>query len=274
MDNILILPNAVISDKKEKRLKDFNHYEFFPTSFQFLAGNRGLRPEKLHLILGTTGSGKSSLARAMLVDTASKSKVLSLLSEESHDDFCLGLSYSNLSNEIKSNIFVRSELELDNNIIYSIENYRHHIELLINHHSPHAVFYDNLTTSMIYMGMSPQEQSQHIHWWKNLALKKGFALVVIAHTRAGIADNMSKLIEDSDIRGSKTPSNIAEYLYIFQRLRISDRFYPFIRVVKSRSHQNNGIYFLKFDATKRAYVSDKKVDYQEFIKNFKLRDQV
>lgn len=268
---------AELSDEKVVELKKRREDVFFKSKFNFLNEHRGLRPGALHLLLGTSGSGKSSLVRSILKDIATRfnnqEKLLCWLSEESKLDFLTEFVQSNYNKSIARNINIISELEMPEEVIGQSQMELLYFKHNLSNDEHKIIFIDNITTSKFYNDRSPVEQSNFIMMLKGIAKDRDIPIVLVAHTKHDVSDNMSRLITENDIRGNKSIVNIVQFQYILQRFKGASRFYPTIRTVKHRGQNpNDKLFYLEFSKEKLEYVSDKKIEFELFKQVFKERE--
>lgn len=264
--------DAVMYPADQARMDRLKAHNFFPTKFNFLQGHNSFRPGYIHMLLGTSGTGKSTVVRSLVKEVAKNDKVLVWLSEESTMDFIYAINKLGISEESLKNIRVISEQDFPINRKRNMFAYRQYFEEQVTLINPGVVFFDNITTNFLYESSLPSKQHEHMEWLKDFFSKKEIAMFIVAHTGAKVHDNQQTLIDLSDIRGSKTATNVAEYFYIYQRLNVSDKFFPFIRIRKAREYQHSGIFLLEYDLNIRGYVGDSKIDYETFKKTFNKRD--
>lgn len=255
-----------------QKIRAANNYQFIPSTFSFINEHRGFRPGQIHILLGTTGSGKSTVTRQMVIDTAAEFKTLVWLTEETRNDFVVALSKNYPGNDIAQNILIQSEMDIERREPGFFLNVLDNILMAEN---PGMVFIDNLTTSGFYMGLRPGDQEKIAWRLKKMFEKTEIPCLIVAHTRADVSDTSSRLIEDTDIRGSKTIANLAPYFYIFQRFEIGEKVFPTIRIKKSRMHQvESKLFKLIYSREKNSYTGDMAIDFQAFKEVFKQRNQL
>lgn len=265
------IQDATTTQDQRKEIQEENDFEYFPTDFIFLKEHKGLRPGCIHLLISNSGSGKSCLMRKILIDTAQKKDVLLWLSEETKEDFLLATNDANIYSEIQKNIKIITEMSFDKKIAANSKSLYFHFEKAILSLNPKAVFLDNLTTSRMYLNLRPAQQDELIWDIKNLCAKHGCPIFIVMHTRSEFSNN--RLLDDSDVRGSKTIANICEYLYLFQCWEIAGQIYPTLRIRKARKHRvENKMFRLNFSREKNLYISDAKMSFETFIENFKNKD--
>lgn len=255
---------------------------FFKSNFNFLNCHRGYRPGNIHVMLGTSGGGKSSLVRGLVLDAIvndqSDNKILVWLSEESIKDF-LNLFIEQLffynpekTEKILKKIIVFSELDASKYFVNQSQNdWYDKFKSEVTRIDVSMIFFDNVTTSVFYAEKKPEDQKDYLIKLKNFIANIKKPIVIVAHTKADINDGINRRINKEDIRGSKFLTMIAEFFYVLQTFKIENEWHPTITVEKSRSIRvNHALYFIAFDKQKNSYVSDREmewVEYKEFYNN-------
>ena len=248
-------------------------FVFWKSNFKFLQEHNGLRPSNLHLILGSTHIGKSTLVRSILADLArynsDYTRCLVWLSEESVKDFTLEFSCIGIPKELIENIRVISEQDIglserETAQIFQAEASKSSI-----------VIFDNITTSCFYMDKKVEVQSSVATFLKHLVNKVNIPIILVAHTRTGISEGHSFLIEPEDIRGCRSIVNLIEFCYVLQAVRADDKFYPFLRICKNRGQEvSSRLFLLKYNLESRIYSHDKAVSFDFFKDIFKERNKL
>lgn len=245
---------------------------FFDSPYGFLRSHGGFRPGKLHTILGTSGGGKSTLVRSILLSTinAYKNKNFLLwLSEETENDFLTEMHRAKFSENLYKPLHLFSEIDnMDyrGKLLFYVREYiiKNKIELVI---------FDNITTSSMYADVTIKQQTEFAKALKQLALQTNAALVIIAHTGAGITENSSRLIDMNDIRGAKTIVNLSEFFYVLQSFQIENHIFPTITIRKHRGQEAKSKMFrLKYDPVYRLYTSDAELSFKDFKDAFKRKN--
>ena len=252
-----------ITQGEINHLNKHNITIYLKSRFQFLKKQDGLRPMCLHVLLGTAGSGKSTLSKTIILDVAKEERVLIWLTEESKNDFLLGYLKLPGARESLANLAFVEEESLSDRYTQNWDGIVTMVNIAIDTHKPALFVMDNITTSVVYESMKIAEHNEFIRYLKFTSKKKQFATLIIAHTGKGIVDSNRRLIGLGDVKGTSALENKAEYFYVYQRICIADQFYPFVRVIKSRYHQNNASFFLKFNKFTSGYESDNEVAYTQ-----------
>lgn len=243
--------------------------------FNFLKSHNGLRPGKLHLAIGTTGSGKSTLVRALVLDILKNNPEQSLvlyLSEENEEDLRDEFSQANVTFEKPVNLFVLSE---DQHANASASDLLNLIENKVKTSKATVLIFDNITTSLAYNDQSPSDQFKFISKIKTLTKKLNIATLLIAHTNSQTSDNSNQLIKETDIRGSKSIVNLVEFLYIIQRFQIKEFYFTAIRIIKHRGQNiTASVFRLVYQKAIRSFENDKEINFETFKEAFRERNHL
>jgi hypothetical protein len=240
------------------------------TRFNFIKQHNGLRPNKMHLFIAPTHIGKSTLAHALINDLVEQNrniKILLYLTEETVTDFETAIAgfvtnYEKLNKSLT--VMVEDKSKDDKQIKDSIET-------TLFHGNYDLFIVDNLTTSKLYMDRKVDTQSEVSIWLKGLLQET--TIFIIAHTTGN--NYNTELLDETHIRGSKTITNITEFLYVMQPVRIGDRLTQFIRVIKHRGQSPANKFFrLEYDSQKKTIGSDRPADFEEFKELFRLRNKL
>lgn len=263
-----LIKRAASKEEVRKFIEDTGK-QYAESRFEFLNVHKGLRPGIAHGVLGTPGSGKSTLVKSFLSDTAEKMKCLAYLSEENIVQYQAKLEL--LKCNMENVLFIQEkdlktagfEGNLDKLLLFLFEE--------IAAAGVGAFFFDNLTTSKIYENLKPAMQGYFFTKIQNFCEEHGIIFVYVAHTKQGISDNHRTFIEGEDMRGSAYPFTQSPYFYIFQRFSIGTKIYSFVRVRKRRFHEiEQEIYLLNFKDG--VYVDDKPLDFNKLNDFFHQRN--
>lgn len=259
---------GVISTDRLTELKGKRQRFAFKTNFNFLKSHKGIRPGCIHILMGTAGSGKSSVLRSLLGDylKLNMDSVYCWLSEESKEEMQEGMAGIDLGDDNLSKLILDSELDNPGTSEAEI------LERVAISGSKILII-DNITTSRFYMDRRVKEQGDMIMRLKSFAAEHGVAVFIIAHTKKDIHDNYGKLITENDIRGCSSIVNMAHFFYILQRFKTPRRFYPTLRIVKNRGYVvEDNMYFMQFDKESMSYITDVNIDFDTFKARFKERE--
>lgn len=242
---------------------------YFETKFNFIRQHNGIRPNKLHLFIAPSGVGKSSVTQALIDDLILKNKemkILLYLTEESKEDFRNAMTaFTYNHKEINQRVHVMRE-----DITKSEKEIKDSLETALFHNDYDLVILDNITTSKLYPD-NVREQTNTSVWLKSLLPEA--ALYVIAHTSKN--NHNSEMLDETSIRGCKTISNLAEFLYVLQPVRINSSLFQFIRLIKHRGqHPKEKFFKVVFDQQLKAISGDKISSFDDFKEIFKLRNKL
>ena len=257
--------DAELALRAAQKKKTYNQ-----SRFKFLSSHRGIRPNKFHLVIAPTHIGKSTLMTAVGVDFVLQNpgkKCLVVKTEESREDFESELSCFIQEHEgIKENLHCLIEDkdlslgDLKKAYIECIEYYRYDL-----------VIFDNITTSKLYQDRPVGEQGDTANWLKSLL--KYTTIFVVAHTNA--KDSGSRMLDETDIRGSKTITNLVEFLYVLQPVWVGSRLLQFISIRKNRGQKTENKFFrLHYDHTLMTFTHDTPVEFKDIKQAFKQRNTI
>jgi len=255
--------NANTDDQKKLILENETNF-LGDTRFKFINNHKGLRPGMMHVLLGTTGSGKTTLSRSILADLSKTNKVLVYSSEETLKQFQTQSGYADKIN-LKNIYFLHEKdvLSEHNNDVSSGDPLIKTLEWAIESHNPKIVFIDNITTSLFY------DQNKNAirvtSQLRDLMQKTNTAFFVIAHTASPIRDGC--WFGANDMRGFRTIANLSEYLYCLFRTRTivlgHEIASTFVHVDKSRMHSGvKEFYRLTYEIKEREYSCDDPANYK------------
>ena len=244
----------------------------FHSKLGFLNAHNGFRKGSLHMVIGTTGGGKSTLTRTILRDLIfnkdNDAHVCIWLSEETLDDYKRQLAFGMPSHEKLLRTEAFSELESQNVSKMAFTEW-------LEFNKPDVCIFDNITTSKLYMDKRPHEQAEFATMIKTISKKLNIAMVLVAHTDANVTDSQKGLINLNQIRGSKTICNLVEFAYVLQRFELGNTYFPTVRIVKSRSQELiHSLYHLKYDPRLRAFSGDSPLEFKEFKEVYGKRNRL
>lgn len=267
-EEILVLKEPVSDFEIEmhSKLKDRT---IFHSRYSFLMAHNGIRPNCLHGLMGSTGSGKSTLTKCVITETAAEHRILVWISEENV------VEYQELINKLDKsvlpNIVFVEEKEIPAEYKEDQARFLEYFEQMVDEADVDLVFIDNITTSAFYntrFGFYGQQKTAE--FMINL-VKRKCSVFYVTHTRSEVTDNYGKVATPEDIRGSKELALVTEYMYIIQKFTTEDKQFNVLRVAKYRHHEAAaGWYGLKYE--KKAYIGDSKVPFAVINRIFKMRD--
>lgn len=251
----------------------------YDTKFNFLRQHNGFRNSNIHLILGTSGGGKSTTVRTLLIDILPKvprgKKLLLWLSEETAEEFFVEINKSGLiehGRPLLDKLDIFSEQE---HIDDSAQQLEFKMSEFVKSGQYGFLIFDNLTTSEMYMGRKPNEQGAFSKRLKAKIQETRIPLLIVAHTKAEVTDNMHRLIESNDIRDSKSIVNLAQFIYVLQTFYINEKRINTLRIVKNRGQLvEQSMFVLKFEPKTFLFGTDRAIDFNEFKSIFKERNKL
>jgi KaiC/GvpD/RAD55 family RecA-like ATPase len=271
-----MMEQSVSREEIEIARKDSAKSHFF-TTFDFLRAHYGVRKGCYSVIMGTSGCGKSGLAKAIAVQSANQkgTSVLVLLTEESPEKYASSVyAYADASGVSTDNIKFYDMKKIPK--CKTHEEYLTYVREIIAGSFADIVILDNLTTDQLYSSNTAiNDQVKSVWFLKSLSQNLNIAIVAVCHTAAHVTDNMGRLFNTDDHKGSKSLGMEASYFYALQKFTAGENTYVFLRTLKHRDHpEGYGTYLLKYDKGLGVYVGDKKVDFQTMNDIFKKRDQL
>lgn len=275
-NNSLVIP----VEEKNKIIKDAKTNYFESAGFNFIKDHVGFRKGKKHLLIGTTGSGKSTLSRAICLNVARDKKVFWYSTEETFNDMIKAFHDSEVDDSILKNITFFSEYDKEINA----KNFIKILSQKIIESESEILFFDNITTSLFYPNGDVTEQDKIFINLSAMVDHLNIPLFIIAHTAGGVKDLQKELFTADNVKGSKTIANKCEYVYAYQLITyieqvsvFSNNFdneikLGFVRVLKSRGGDNsNSVYSLVYNKDKRSYLSDSKISFDKFNSFYEKR---
>lgn len=252
-------------------IKDFHAHLLIQKAhsrFKFLISHYGLRPGLAHGVLGTPGSGKSTLVKSMVADTAINMKCLIYLTEEEIREYQgkLDVLKCNMDNVV----FLR-EKDIDTNNYPTLDTLLMYLFEEMLGAGIQALFWDNLTTSKIYEALKPNMQGYFFSKMQAFCSDNSIIFVYVAHTKQGISDNHRQMIEGEDMRGTAYAFTQSPYFYIFQRFTIDTKVYAFVHVRKHRFHELEHKHFL-LNFKEGIYHDDRQLEFSALNEFFKQRN--
>lgn len=242
------------------------------SGYNFLNQLNGFKRGSVSVVLGTTSSGKSTFMRSIILDALRKNKFIRIacyLSEETIGEYSLEIFKATRGVEFEERVKIYSEQDCR-----SDEEKAGLLKKAFTEKSDLLIF-DNVTTSALYDGQSPQHQSKFSNKMKAYAKETSKALICVAHTSGSVGKRMNTMITSSDIRGSKSLGNIAEFFYIIHQMETAGRLMNYVQIEKHRGQSpDNKFFILNYDRVKNIYGSDTEVTFVKFKEGFKGRDKL
>jgi archaellum biogenesis ATPase FlaH len=276
--------NLMAFDKEslEKKLSDNTKFFLPETGMKFLDEHFGLRPGCIHTLMGSTGSGKSTLTQSLILKWGSSEDILVYLTEESQERFETKLFEKNQteSEALSPHVFLMHEKTVLRT--HDAVNHRAMLQAIekgINESKAKIVIIDNLTTSAFYDG-NFNAAIPVLSGLRNMAEHYKIPIFIIVHTKKGVNENSKGLMDPDDVRGSANISNTSDYFYTFYRVGQSTgtgnkTWGSFIYVNKSRDHDTQGyMYSLQYQPRNKLYIGDSRIPFTVFKNFMKERDKL
>lgn len=259
-----------LDNEKLKELRSNQHECNFRSKYNFFNEHNGIRNNKMHLLIAPTGAGKSTLIRSVFFDVINNNrdkKILIWLTEETKDEFYSEISNYATDSDVLQNVRVISELQGYTNE----DDTKKLIEEAIDLYDLDLLMVDNITTSNLYMDTSIKNQAELCKWFKGLC--KSTALFIVAHTNNNNFNN--RLLDENDIRGSRSITNLTEFLYVLQPVRINNSLFQFINIIKHRGQNiDNRFFMLKYNKQSKLFLEDVASTFDDINQLFKQRNKL
>ncbi|WP_412474158.1 ATP-binding cassette domain-containing protein [Halobacteriovorax sp. YZS-1-1] len=269
---------SLMSSEEQDSIREKLKTQDYLSRYYFLNAHYGLRKSQIHVLVGESGKGKSTLLRSIMLDSARFSNILVLLSEEDSDTFKYQMNefaksdvFTKKASESLQKIKVLSELDNEFDPIRNFSHYFAQIRHFIQSYNIKSLFYDNIST-----GLFSEEfalQANVLKEFKKIAIDFNIPVFIISHPKKGALFS-ELLLKKDHISGNRCMSTIPENIYT---LNACHNLFPkktYILIDKSRhySRANNKWFELEYtylnDET-GAFTSDKPVTYENVIENVK-----
>lgn len=246
----------------------------FKSALSLMDEHFGFRLGKIHLLLGSTGSGKSTMVRTFILDCIMSDEHFLTgvyLSEETEADFYTELGSTEIMNECYQKLHVKSEQ--DEGVKTAADFMKKLIEMA--EAGCRIIFIDNITTERIYENAKPNEQGNIIDTLKKFATKRNIALVIVAHTSKGSASANNRLIDIEDVRGSGALPNAAPIAWTLQRVDCGGQRASIITIAKHRGYNITRKYFKgRYHRDYKIFGEFQSIPFSEVKDIFKNRDKL
>jgi hypothetical protein len=209
----------------------------------------------MHLLVGTKGSGKSSLFRTWIAEAlASGKNVFIRLSEDKTSDYTdeLATFFNEEAFHLFKNLTIESEMDLTDS---EKQDYFADLEMKVKNAGADVIFFDNFTTSAISRKGIAAEADSAVKL-RMLADKLEIPLVVAAHTEKGFKGN--SVASGDNVRGNQTIANVAAYIYGITVFFNHPDKPTVIFTDKARHHSdsNKKYYRIEFNKSMNTYIKD------------------
>ena len=261
---------AMTEEERDQLLLDRVTFHYAKTRFNFLNEHSGLRRKNFHLLMGTAGTGKTTLSRSALMDLAEYHKIFVYSSEESVKETKAMFALRKTGNTILQNVVFWHERDAEKICGESADEWLKQLEIRIMNSKADIFFFDNLTTSRFY-DVKVNDQPKIVSSLHSILHACNVAGFFVAHTANGVKDDQQALISTSDIRGNRSLTNKAEFVYAYQKFTspptgqsTSPVSYGTIRNLKARGHDVGSTFLLRFDFNTSEYTGDVKIPSTKF----------
>lgn len=263
----MIEKTATNKDEIKARRAQHNK-QVYKSRFGFLNETHGVRPSSFIGLMGTAGSGKSTLIKSIVSDCALNEPVLCYLTEEKSEDYEMHLHFIGANMEhvsfIEENESAFGDLDIDGAIAMILEPFFMSESKII--------FFDNITTSVLYEKFGYKGQCKLISALRAFCNDSGKTIFFVAHTKKGSDNNGHRLFTGDDIRGTYQSFQQAEYFYILQPVNVRDQVFPLIQIAKHRFHDEIKSKFYLLGYKDKQYKFDMPVGFEKIKEIFKKRN--
>lgn len=252
--------------------------QYFFSTFEHLNVHHGFRKGCYSIVMGSTGSGKSSLMKMYALNASSTpSNVLLWLSEEAKAKYAMSMiKYCDVTGTDISRIKFFEESKVPQKYKKNMDNFHEYFKYIVRLTGAEIVLVDNITSSRFYGPQtSLNEQGKTVQFFKDFSKEYNIALVAAMHTASNVSDNMGRLFTTEDVRGNRSISIEASYFYALQKFTKDSDIYTFVRNLKHRDHDEaQGMFILKYDKDYSLYTGDRKVNFAEIKSLFESSDRL
>jgi len=273
-----------LSPVETEMLQSEQNTIYFKSNYSFLRNHNGFRPEKMHVFMGVSGGGKSTLVRSLIIDILScrpRKKILLWLTEETVLQFMTQFSSSGFSDYEEEHLIIISEVDYrlekkGRNENHVKEGMRRLAEDLSILHNVDIFIMDNLTTARGYDQRIPLEQSDYIHQLKVTMNHWHIPFLIVVHAGGKVNENYQGLLSMNDIAGTKNIVQTAEYFYIMQTFFHDGGRFNTLTITKHRDQalQGSKFYQLVYAAKHGIYAQSKEINFNEFKAAYKKRNKL
>lgn len=244
------------------------------SQYNFIRAHNSYRNGKMHLAIGPSSGGKSTLTRSLLLDfllnLEDDEKVYVHLSEETQEEFLIELGSSGISFQKIKQLIITSEQDKNYGTAKQLLS---EISLVSSQESVRGVFFDNITTSLCYLDRNAQEQAQVATALKKICNQSNKPLILIGHTGGQSGMATQRLLEMNDIRGGKSIVNLVEFMYILQPIFCGNERHNIVTIAKHRGYSIKNMYFeLMYSDKAKLFVCDKVITFEQYKEIFKNRN--
>ena len=264
------MKSMAMSQEEREELTTASKSFFASTSLKHLVGLHGWNAGNIHTIMATTGAGKSTYVRTIIVDFLRhnpEKKILVWLSEVSIKDFKTELA--RLPENIKlENIIAHSEVDSPSSS--TIQNLKEcsvaqDVDLFI---------YDNLTTSKVYSN-DYKTQVSVLHQMKQACAIAEIPFVFIIHTKKGIDKYYHRLLTSDHVQGCSDIAQISEFFFVIQNVYVGAKIMTHLILEKYRNkHPKNNIFRLEYNPELGIYDVEDPKSFKDLNDVWKHRNRL
>jgi hypothetical protein len=250
------------------RLKMYTRFNFWKT----LGGSKNYR---FAGILGTMGSGKSSLFQTIVADFSAMTKVFLWASEDDKEEYIPELKRFNPASDENNITFVSEEDLMSGTMQKDPEKAA---DLFIKEavlSGAKYAFMDNLTTSRLY-NHGPEKQKDFLYALKAKLKMHDIKFMFVAHASKQVSDNRKMLMTPEDVKGVTTSVDLSDTFFILQRFNLPNEIFSFLTMAKHRrlKARPDCYYFQLFFNKERGYYNDQPIKFDDVNTAFIEREQL
>ena len=290
-----LFPAFNFSDEAINEAASEDEQIFFQSPLNFLKEHRGLRPGSLHLLLAPSSAGKTTLTKSIISAHAHHYPIAVYSTEETRRQFLAGfkhVDFERFGRPLAIRGFQEHELFALHN--QQAKQFKTMLCQIFNEMASEGIkilFIDNITTSLFYNDQF-DIQGPFLTELMRLARETKIAIFCIAHTSSGY-DQGKGLMSTESVRGNKTLTNKAEFMYCMYRFRTTEehtvegqpfgeentftkeRERAFLRIEKHRGiHVSHKLFELIYDPMGQVYFEDKPIDFDAFNEAYNCRQRL
>ena len=248
---------------------------YFYSILDCFTAHNGFRNGEIHTLVGSRGSGKSTLSKTVILDLLTQNKKVFLwLSEEMPEKYLVPI-YEMLVRKYKteekikdvlSNLKIITELDLDEN--YK-KNFIKALEYDLDDFGAEFILYDNYTTG-IFSSMQYEKQTKLLSLLREIMAKRNIPIFMIFHSDKKTNQNLKPMTSE-DVKGFSRPVDIGSYNYLLKQVNVADLRVNFLIVDKSRYHARaqKTVWELKYKPELGIFEKSIPVTMTDFLSVFK-----
>lgn len=290
-------PSSYLTPSEIEKAEELKVKQDYYSNFNFLNRHFGLRKGSIHLILGDTGKGKSSLVRSIAVENTTKNNVFILLSEETVSSYNIKLNETNVNykrfifdekqseNILNTNqshiktpvntdltrIKCASELEQNFDSERDFNQFFIMIKDFIKRDNIKLFIYDNFSTGLFSENFKYQKDA--IKKFKEIANEYNIPIIILIHPKKSAHFEGTYLTPDS-IRGNSALATMPEFIYSMNMCEIDEGLKNYLLITKSRDYDfaNRKWFELRYttiDGKNGTYTGDFLVQESVVLENLK-----